>query len=70
MYTEMAPLVITGSMGRRILPEELQTRVHTKPVPGLRPGSSHPGSTISFHSSCVTHTILHQAFLAVDGFRF
>lgn len=69
MNTEMVLLVITCSTGRRILPEEVQTRVQTKPGPLLKTSrtltwvfTSWPHN--QFHSSSVTHTTLHFCYFS------
>lgn len=75
MNTEMVLLVITCSTGRRILPEEVQTRVQTKPGPLLKTSrtltwvfTSWPHN--QFHSSSVTHTTLHLVFSCYRIFHF
>lgn len=76
MNTEMVPLVIMCSTGRRFLPEELQTRVQTKLSPAqdfqdfnlglhiLAPQSVFILLYMSLTLDCI------RSFLAVDGFYF
>lgn len=73
MNTEMVPLVITCSTGRRILPEEVQSRnvdqnCPTAQIPRHWPEYPHLGPTITCLSSPVTRTALHLVFFCHKKF--